>query len=243
MDEDPPPEAAVVEKKRGRPKGSTRSLKCRTCSKNGLPCGASCPNVDGGPSADAAASEGAASSRPATASGDHLQHDVQTPLHGGPVLVPPSLGADEATPADGPGLSAAHGSASTADYEGGSTSTASGLDVGLSPVGLLHVSTLLGSGADDGTPGVAGPAAAQDGPSTAESAEPTVREAGVREAGKRDRRQRDLHAEDPEYAQLRDKSAPKLTKRGGLFEDGDEEEKGDVARPIAASLRDAAPNP
>jgi len=114
MDEDPPPEAAVVEKKRGRPKGSTRSLKCRTCSKNGLPCGASCPNVDGGPSADAAASEGAASSRPATASGDHLQHDVQTPLHGGPVLVPPSLGADEATPADGPGMSAAHGSASTA---------------------------------------------------------------------------------------------------------------------------------
>ena len=114
MDEDPPPEAAVVEKKRGRPKGSTRSLKCRTCSKNGLPCGASCPNVDGGPSANAAASEGAASSRPATASGDHLQHDVQTPLHGGPVLVPPSLGADEATPADGPGMSAAHGSASTA---------------------------------------------------------------------------------------------------------------------------------
>jgi hypothetical protein len=31
MDEDPPPEAAVVKKKRGRPKGSTNSLKCRTC--------------------------------------------------------------------------------------------------------------------------------------------------------------------------------------------------------------------
>lgn len=103
---------AVVEKKRGRPKGTIRSSKCRKCSKNSLPCGASCPYPPDGPSADAAASEEAAVSRSAAASGDG--HGVQTPLHGGSVMAPPSLGTDEATPADGPGLSAAHGSSSTA---------------------------------------------------------------------------------------------------------------------------------
>jgi hypothetical protein len=97
-------------------------------------------------------------------------------------------------------------------------------------------------GADEATP-ADGPslAAAEAGPSTVEAAEPT----------KRERRKRDLDADIPQPPALRDQAyggehdyhkrstKPKVAEPPA----SEQPEKGDVARPIAASLRDAAPNP